>query len=96
MLKAFNEALLSWWGLEYADSIPCNPSPLKKRSVLAMALNSIWLWGSSSEDLGSVEYLFIAITLRSTLTQSVRIPSMGQIDLFKNHLYLIGPYAKKS
>ena len=38
------------------------------------------------------EHPFIAITPWSTLTQSdvpVRVPSMGQIDLFKNYLYSI-------
>ena len=34
-----------------------------------MELNCIWWWDSSSEDLESVEYPFIAITPRSTLTQ---------------------------
>ena len=35
-----------------------------------------------------VDYLFIAITPRSTLTQmmiAIRVPSMGQIDLFANY-----------
>ena len=34
-----------------------------------MTLNSIWSWGSSCRDLGSVEYYFIAITPRFPLTQ---------------------------
>ena len=33
--------------------------PTSKRGVLNMTLNCIWWWGSSSKDLGSVEYLFI-------------------------------------
>ena len=37
--------------------------------VLCMILNCIWWWGSSSGALGNVEYLFIAITPKSTLTQ---------------------------
>ena len=35
-----------------------------------MRINYIWCWGSNFEDLESVEYLFIAITPRSTRTQS--------------------------
>ena len=45
-----------------------------------------------------MEYPFIAIIPRSTLTQEwlvpARIPFKGQIDMFKS--YLIRPYAKKS
>ena len=40
-----------------------------------------------------VEYLFIAITLRSTLTWS-RSTCYGQIDLFKIYSYSIKPYTK--
>ena len=40
------------------------------RDIMAMTLKSIWWWGSSSGDLRSVEYLFIDIIPRSTLTQS--------------------------
>ena len=46
----------------------------------------LYLSGSSSHDLRSVESPFMGITLRSTLTQSVstvRVQSMSQIDLFK-------------
>ena len=48
-----------------------------------MTLNCIWTWYSSSGDLWGVEYLFIAITPRSTLTQSGKyllVSSMGQIE----------------
>ena len=38
--------------------------------LLHMTLNYIWWLGYSSRDLGSVEYLFIGITPRSTLAQS--------------------------
>ena len=41
-----------------------------KVGFLCMTLNCIWWWGSSSADLGSVLYLFIEITPRSTLTWS--------------------------
>ena len=37
-------------------------------AVIDMALNYIWWWGLSSGALESVEYTFIAITPRSTLT----------------------------
>ena len=39
--------------------------------------------------MGSMKYSFIAIIPES------RIPFRDQIDLFKNDLYLIGPFAKK-
>ena len=60
--------------------------PEKKGSVLSMTLNCIWWFGSSSGALGSVEYIFISITPRPTLTGVVvlvSVPWMGQIDLFK-------------
>ena len=40
------------------------------RRVPVMTLNSIWWWGSSSGVLRNVEYPFIAITPRSTLSRS--------------------------
>ena len=60
--------------------------PSKKRADLGMTLNCNWWYGSNSGDRGSVEYFFVAITPRSTLTQvviPVKVPSMCQIDLFK-------------
>ena len=39
------------------------------KSVLGMTLNCIRWWSSSSSDIENVEYPFIAITLRSTLTR---------------------------
>ena len=45
-----------------------------------------------------VEYSYTAITPRSTLLQAVtpvRATSMGEIDLFKNCSYLIGPFEKE-
>ena len=42
-------------------------------SVQDMTLNCILWWGSTSEALENVENYFIAITHRSTLTQSGRI-----------------------
>ena len=53
----------------------------KKRDVLSMTLNCICWWDSSYEDLKSVEYSFMAITPRSTQSQSGNI-SGGQINLF--------------
>ena len=44
-----------------------------KRDVLGMTLNCIWLYSSSSKDLGSVEYFFIVITPSFTLTESGNI-----------------------
>ena len=43
--------------------------PLKrvKRGVVGKVLSCIWCWSSSSETLGRVEYLSIAITFSSTL-----------------------------
>ena len=46
-----------WRILEYADCIPC----------IFWKTVGIWWWGSTSVDLKSVTYTFIAITLRSTL-----------------------------
>ena len=37
---------------------------------LGMILNCIWWWGSNPGVLENMEYLFIAITSRSTLTRS--------------------------
>ena len=49
---------------------PVEEKDLSKRNVLLMTLNCIQWWGSSSGDLGSVEYFFISITPKSMLTQS--------------------------
>ena len=83
------------WCLEFADCIiskGIRPPTLKKREgvVLGMTLNCVWWWGSSSRDLESVEYPFIAITPRSIVTQSVRILSVGQMDQFENYQYQKG------
>ena len=52
------------WGLKYVDIIP------PQRGVQSITLNRIWWWGTSFEDLGSVKYLFMAITPRSTWNRS--------------------------
>ena len=52
-----------------AEGVRC-PSP--QMSVLGRVLNYIWWLGSSSGALENMEYSFIAITPRSTLTQSGR------------------------
>ena len=44
--------------------------PPKKKGVLVITLNCLWWWYSNSVDLRSVKYPFIAITPRSTLTQT--------------------------
>ena len=43
-------------------------NPHTKRSVLSMTLNCIQWSSSRSEHIGSIEYLFITLTPRSTLT----------------------------
>ena len=53
---------------------------------LYITINCFWWWGSSSGNLKSVEYAFIAITPSSTLTWKVvpfKVPSMDQMDLLK-------------
>ena len=52
--------------------------PPKKKKFTGMTLNCIWWWDSSSEDLVSMEFAFITIIPRSTLTQSGSI-SLGPI-----------------
>ena len=61
-------------------------------------MSGIGWWGSSSGYLGSVEYLFIAFTPGSTLTRSgsAYLGPVGQIDLFRIYLYLIGLSVKKN
>ena len=41
----------------------------------------IWCWGSNNaRTFGDAEYLYIAITLRSTLTQSDTAESAGAVE----------------
>ena len=47
----------------------------KLLSILVMTQNFIWWWSSTSRNLGSVAYSLVAITPRSTLTQSGGIRS---------------------
>ena len=56
-----------------------------RSSVLGMRLKCIWWSGSAPEALENVEYSFISITLKSTLTRNGITSSKGQIELF-NHL----------
>ena len=44
-----------------------NTSPPQKMGVLRVTENCIWWWGCISGDLGSVKYLFTAITFKFTL-----------------------------
>ena len=88
----FLQSFLPYWlGLEYVNYIPCwevRSSP--KSSVLGMTLNCIWWWGSSSGGLS-----LLPDQLWPRVVILVRIPSIGEIDLFKEYLYSIGSYAKK-
>ena len=71
----------SWWGFKYNDCTPykgIRPSP--KMCVLGMTLNCIWWWGSTTGDLGSVEYVSLPLLpgplwLRVVVT--VRVPYIG-------------------
>ena len=50
-----------------------------------MTLNCIWWWDSSPGALENVEYLFIAVLqapLWPGVVVRIRVPSMGQIELF--------------
>ena len=63
----------SWCRLKYANCISCRDvRPPTKRGVMGMILNCIWCWGSSSWTLESMEYFFIVITVKCTLTQTGR------------------------
>ena len=63
-----------------------------------MTWNCNWLWGSSSEDLSSVEYPLPLLpgSFIPGVKVPVRVLSMGQIDLFHNYSYSIGQCAKKN
>ena len=53
-----------------------------------MTLNCILCRSNSLEDLGSMEYIFMAIIPRSTQTRSgsiFKLSSMGQVDLFDKY-----------
>ena len=56
--------------IHYTVSPAEGRNPLQKTAALSKTLKYIWLWGSSFGALRIVEYPFIAITLKSTLTQS--------------------------
>ena len=96
-------ALFYQQGLEYGDCILCKrvrcPPLPKKSGVLDMTLNCIRCWGSSSRDLGSVEYSFHYHYSTGLFWPRVVIPvgvsSMSQTGLFKNYSYSIRQYAKK-
>ena len=63
-----------------------------------ITLNSIRLWGSSSWALRCMEYPslpLLPIPLWIGEGVSVWIPSIDQINLYKNHLYSVGLYTKK-
>ena len=52
--------------------------------VLGITLNYIWWWGSSSGDLGRVEYLVIVITPRSTFKKWLHIDKINPFIYFSN------------
>ena len=60
-----------------------------------MILNWIRCCGSSSVNLGEYGVPLAWDSLKPGLQVPVRVPSMGQMDPFKNHSYSIGPWAKK-
>ena len=64
---------------------PCNGvTPQHKKGLLSVTLTSIWWWGSNSEDLGRVEYHFIAITPGPPWSRVDLLEFMSQTDMFKN------------
>ena len=81
------------WSLKYPDYTLCKEViPPCQRGVLGMTRNCIWQWAYSSGAQGNIEYHFIAIIPKSTLTQRVsscRVPPMSQIDLFNSSYHQI-------
>ena len=84
------QKLLCQWDFEYTDCISCRrviPPPPKKKGCLRYDTKvNLWWWGFNSEELECVEYLFITITPKFSLTwcsSTCYVPSMGQINLFK-------------
>ena len=71
---------------------------LQKKLVLSMTLNCIWWWGSSSVALGSVEYLYIVMTSRSTQTNNsgACLSFICRSNRSKNYLYSIRLCATKT
>ena len=78
--------------------IPCRgvrffTPPQKRRGVQDITLNCILWWGSSSGDLrrwSTPPLPLLPNLLWPRVAVSIRLQSMGQIDLFKNYLYLTG------
>ena len=57
--------------VQYTDCIFADGYELRAlMSVLGMTLNCIWWLGSSTGNLGNLEYCFIAITSRSPLIRN--------------------------
>ena len=68
--------------------------PTQQKYALAIILNCIWWLDSSSGDCGVPPSLpLLPSPVWPRVVISIRIPSMDQTDLLKNHLYLIGPCA---
>ena len=94
-------SLKTWWGLEYADCVPCrwvrwSPTPKKMRVglkcdiklYLMVRFEIWWVWNTPSLSL-------LPGPLWSKMVVRVRVQSMSQVDLFKNFLHLIRLSAKK-
>ena len=65
--KSIPQKGLCRWGLENVVYSAEGSLYNQQIGVLSMTLNCIWWWNPPSGDLGRVEYVFIAITYRSTL-----------------------------
>ena len=70
--------------LEYTDCTPCKEIRPHLKCILGMTLACIW----SSVKCG------VPLHCHYFQVHSAMVPFLGQINLFKNHLYLIGLYAK--
>ena len=71
MLKVIILNSLRRQGLEYTDCISCRVARAPPEEKVSWEwLNCNWWWGSSSGDMESEKYTFIAITPGSTLTLS--------------------------
>ena len=67
---------------------------LVRITTLSVVIDLQGVLGIPDSEAPVMEYPFIAITPRSTLTGvvvPVRVSSMSQLDLFKNYSYSIGP-----
>ena len=89
-----------WWCKNSSTANPCKEKspPPPKEGVLGITLKSIWWWCSNSGELESMEYLFVDIIHRSTLTGCGRTcisPLYGSNSSVWNNRYSKLPCAKK-